>query len=446
MTLHKPAGVKRPHRLVNRTLAGERLACTVPSMTHQNGAPGRAPGPHASRPRIAETMQRVMACAVETDRLLRSVRGARRAGVADVVSGLLRDIEHPNRNVRENVLRGCLQQVASLVETETQTVYEAMAATPVGMITDEEDIVAYMTRAVATKGVRGRQKQRVIEIAKHGLAVGKLRDTFEHGEARNRLETQWQNPVFAANIDGVVDSLAARGINGEALAWSVIARESLQHILLVKREANRMARMWPERKADDLVGYGWRGLRLALRSYNPETAWFSTYACPKIRGAIRDGVRSEHHLPKRLNTFVNKAERAKDELSAILGRHPTQAEIAERLETEVERVRQLATYATPASLYTGEDDHGIQIAGRDDVETSAMASIEREALAGALAHLPEEEATAVRLLVMEEISMQEARTRTGASSKQLRARRDRGLATLRDELGETFEQIGTRHT
>jgi len=391
-------------------------------------------------------MQRVVACAVETDRLLRSVRGARRAGVADVVSGLLRDIEHPNRNVRENVLRGCLQQIASLVETETHTVCAAMAATPVGMVADEEDIVAYMTRAVATKGVRGRQKQRVIEIAKHGLAVGKLRDTFEHGEARTRLDTQWQNPVFSANIDGVVDSLAARGINGEALAWSVIARESLQHILLVKREANRMARMWPERKADDLVGYGWRGLRLALRSYNPETAWFSTYACPKIRGAIRDGVRSEHHLPKRLNTFVNKAERAKDELSAILGRHPTQAEIAERLETEVERVRQLATYATPASLYTGEDEHGIQIAGRDDVETSAMASIEREVLAGWLDNLPEEEATAVRLLVMEEISMQEARTRTGASSKLLRARRDRGLATLRDELGETFEQIGTRRT
>lgn len=413
-------------------------------MTHQNGAPGRAPGPHASRPRIAEVMQRVMACAVETDRLLRAVRGARRAGVADVVSGILREIEHPNRNVRENVIRGCLQQVETLVATETEAVREAMAGTTAGVMEEGEDLVAYMTRAVSTKGLRGRQRQRVIEIAKHGLAVGKLRDMLEHGEARNRLETQWQHPVFAASIDGVVDSLADRGINGEALAWSVIARESLQHILLVKREANRMARMWPERKADDLVGYGWRGLRLALRSYNPETAWFSTYACPKIRGAIRDGVRSEHHLPKRLNTFVNKAERAKDELSAILGRHPTQTEIAERLETEVERVRQLATFAAPASLDTGEDEHGIQIAGRDDVETSAMASIEREALAGALAHLPEDEATAVRLLVMEEISMQEARTRTGASSKQLRARRDRGLAALRNELGETFEQIGAR--
>lgn len=413
-------------------------------MTHQNGAPGRAPGPHASRPRIAETMQRVMACAVETDRLLRSMRGARRAGVAEVISGLLSDIEHPNRNVRDNVIRGCLQQIENLVEGETLAVHAAMSTTPTGPAGDGEDLVAYMTRAVAMKGLRGRQKQRVIEIAKHGIAVGKLRDALEHGETRNRLETQWQHPVFAASIDGVVDTLAARGINGEALAWSVIARESLQHILLVKREANRMARMWPERKADDLVGYGWRGLRLALRSYNPETAWFSTYACPKIRGAIRDGVRSEHHLPKRLNTFVNKAERAKDELSAILGRHPTQAEIAERLETEVERVRQLATFATPASLYTGEDDHGIQIAGRDDVEVSAMVNIEREVLAGAMAHLPEDEATAVRLLVMEEISMQEARMRTGASPKQLRARRDRGLAALREELGDSFEQIGTR--
>lgn len=408
-------------------------------MMHQTGAPGRAPGPHASRPHIAETMQRIVACAVETDRILRSVRGDRRSVLADIVSKLLHDIELPKRDVGENVVRGCLLQISTLVDAETQATYEAMGATLIGEAECGEDLVAYMTRAVATRKLRGRAKQEVIEIAKHGIGVGNLREEFERGETRTRLETKWRHPVFDANIDGVVGSLVARGINGEALAWSVIARESLQHILLVKREANRMARMWSERKADDLVGYGWRGLRLALRSYNPETAWFSTYACPKIRGAMRDGMRSEHHLPKRLNTFVNKAERAKDELSALLGRHPTQIEIAERLETEVERVRQLATFAAPTSLYTGEDEHSIQIAGPEDVETSALASIERAALAEALGHLPEDEATAVRLLVMEDVSMLEARGLTGASSKQLRARRDRGLVALRNELGETFD-------
>jgi DNA-directed RNA polymerase specialized sigma24 family protein len=57
-----------------------------------------------------------------------------------------------------------------------------------------------------------------------------------------------------------------------------------------------------------------------------------------------------------------------------------------------------------------------------------------EVVHDALNDLPLDEAEAVKLLVMEQLPMREVRERTGASPKQLRARRDRGLATLRGEL------------
>lgn len=407
-------------------------------MTHQAGAPGRAPGPHATRPRIADTMQRVVACAVETDRVVRKACGPESGGVARVIAHLLPTLAHPLKPIRENTVRGCLEYIEARLTSRALEIEQVFMYGGAGE-RGEADFLTYVTGVVSTNRSRGKTKQRIVETAKIGVAVGEALEEYTNGDIRSALESRWDKPVFSSNIDAVVETLGKRGINGEALCWEVICKESLQHIALVRREANRIVRMWPERKADDLVGYGWRGLRLALRSYNPETAWFSTYACPKIRGAIRDGVRSESHLPKRLNTFVNKAERAKDELSLILGRHPTQAEVAEKLQIEVERVRQIATFAPPQSLYSGEDENGLQIAGRDDVESAALAALERSQLEQALGSLPDEEATAIRLLVMDELSMQEVRERTGASSKQLRARRDRGLATLRENLERTTQ-------
>jgi RNA polymerase sigma factor for flagellar operon FliA len=400
--------------------------------TQATGVPGRAPGPHASRPRIADTMQRVVGCAVVARNFVKKFSPET---LGEFVKILGEEIGYPGREPRQNCIRGC-EKWAGRVLDAVETEVEAEVRRNGGRVRrDGEEYVEYLTSAIEDLKVRGARRAAVLEKMKRGLAACETRDAIERGELREKLERVWRDELESISIDQVIEQLKRRGVDGEALCWEVIGRESMNHVLLVKREANRMVRMWPERKADDLVGYGWRGLRLALRSYRPETAWFSTYACPKIRGSIRDGVRNEHHLPKRLNTFVNKLERARDELGAALGRHPTHAEIAEKLEIELERVQMLPVYAMPQSLQHGEEEHGIQILGEEDVEEAAMRNFEKERIAAALGSLPSEEAEAVRLLVMEQLSMGEARERTGASPKQLRARRDRGLASLREDLG-----------
>jgi len=407
-------------------------------MVPQNtGTPGRAPGPHATRPLIADTMMRVVACAVVVKANLKEIE---ERNLGEIVEAMLPHIQNPGRTAARNAVEGG----ESIIENklfEISCVVEAnivrLGGKPMG---DQRDYLEYLTTTAAeSKNWRGVRKKAIIEIIKSGMVVGELLQKLEDGEIREELEDAWRRETKTASVDAVIASLRRRGVDGEALCWAVINRESLNHVLLVKREANRMVRLWPERKADDLIGYGWRGLRLALRSYKPETAWFSTYACPKIRGSIRDGVRNEHHLPKRLNTFVNKVERARDELSSKLGRHPTYAEIAAKLETELEKVQAVPLYATPHSLENGEEENGIQVIGAEDVERDAFRLLEAEKVARALSNIPQDEALAVRLLVMEQLSMQEVRGLTGASSKQLRARRDRGLAALRGAFEDDFE-------
>lgn len=238
--------------------------------------------------------------------------------------------------------------------------------------------------------------------------------------------------VSDASVDRAIERLSAQGVDGERLCWAVITRESCNHIPLVRREANRMAKLWPDRTGDDLVGYGWRGVRLALRSYNPDQAWFSTYACPKIKGAIRDGVRNEHHLPKRLTTFVNKVEHARDALAAAMSSAPTVAEIARCLDVDEAKVRATAYYVTPSSLDQADAVHALPT--DVDVEEIATANLLADAVASAISELPDEEAEAVELLVLQQVPIRVAQERTGASPKQLRARRDRALVSLRATL------------
>lgn len=349
---------------------------------------------------------------------------------------LVFDIERPNRDVFENVVRGCSGIVERQLGVAANEVVAILAETTGRELHEHEDLAAYVIRAVSGLRARGERRARALDAARRGAQVAEALGAIGSGDFRRMLTEAWNIEGTTTSVDVVVGRFKQLGIDGERVCWAVITKESLNHILLVRREANRIARMWPDRSADDLVGYGWRGLRLALRSYNPETAWFSTYACPKIRGSIRDGVRNEHHLPKRLNTFVNKVEQARDDLATSLGRHPTHSEIAARLEIEVEQVQALATYAAPTSLDGTDTETGFQLAGGTNVEDDALALLRAERVRDALAELSADEAEAVQLLVMDQLPMREVRALTGASPKQLRARRDRALALLRGELGE----------
>lgn len=251
------------------------------------------------------------------------------------------------------------------------------------------------------------------------------------------LGRAWDAPERAlAPVDPVVDRLVGLGVDGERLAWDVITHESNRHYPLVLREASRMAEAWPGHTAEDLIGYAWSGLRLALRSYDPRRGLFSTYACPRIRGSIRDGIRSEHHLPKRLLTWVRKVESTQDSLTEALGRHPSAEEVAAELGVDADRVRRLPLYQAPASLDSGPDRALSDIPDRDapDMDDVVYEALRSEAISDALARLDSVSADIVVGVVVNSEPVASVARRHGLTVRQARGRLAEALGALRSSL------------
>lgn len=241
----------------------------------------------------------------------------------------------------------------------------------------------------------------------------------------------------AGNLDATIADLVAQGVDGERVTWEVITRESIKHEGLIHKECNRLVRTLPDRHPDELKGYGWHGLRIALRNFSPELGFaFSTYACPKINGAIRDGVRAESPIPKRLTTFVRKVTKAEEHLTHTLARIPTYAEISAYVDSTSESLHLLPRLAPAASLEelaltsAGDSREPACLIDSADPEAAAMTALRDEALHNAVDSLPHDDAQAIRLLLLEEMPVGEAAALVGIEPRQLRLRKQRGLKAL----------------
>jgi RNA polymerase sigma factor for flagellar operon FliA len=83
---------------------------------------------------------------------------------------------------------------------------------------------------------------------------------------------------------------------------------------------------------DDLISAGTLGLVQALEGFDPSQGLaFSTYAVPRIRGAVLDELRRLDWMPRTLRGRSRQLARARAELEQQLGREPSATEIAGRL-------------------------------------------------------------------------------------------------------------------
>jgi RNA polymerase sigma factor FliA len=80
---------------------------------------------------------------------------------------------------------------------------------------------------------------------------------------------------------------------------------------------------------EDLLSWGLCGLLGAVETYDPaRPAKFETYAISKIRWSILDELRKADPLPRSARLRMQRAERARSELTQRYGRAPTESEIA----------------------------------------------------------------------------------------------------------------------
>src|SRR5215468_6554430 len=83
---------------------------------------------------------------------------------------------------------------------------------------------------------------------------------------------------------------------------------------------------------EDLVHAGILGLIDAVDKFDPQkNVQLKSYARFRIRGAILDSLRQMDWSPRNLRRQARRIEEANRDLSAELGRAPTEAEIASKL-------------------------------------------------------------------------------------------------------------------
>jgi RNA polymerase sigma factor for flagellar operon FliA len=102
---------------------------------------------------------------------------------------------------------------------------------------------------------------------------------------------------------------------------------------LVKFVAGRVGAGLPSSvDPGDLVSAGIFGLIDAVERFDPERGVkFETFAVPRIRGAVFDGLRSLDWVPRSVRSRAREVESAFSELEARFGRAPTDEEIAAHL-------------------------------------------------------------------------------------------------------------------
>ena len=196
----------------------------------------------------------------------------------------------------------------------------------------------------------------------------------------------------------------------------------LTYAPLVKYVAGRLGSGLPAHVDEsDLVSYGLLGLISAIERYDPERdIKFETYAMARIKGAIIDELRALDWVPRSVRSRAREIERAIAELESRLGRAPNDEEIATKIGISTEELEESLTDISRSSiaaldeLWSGSGE-GDQVSLLDTIEdTSGPRPAEaldetelREALADAIARLPEREKLVVTLYYYEELTLRE---------------------------------------
>ena len=223
----------------------------------------------------------------------------------------------------------------------------------------------------------------------------------------------------------------------------------LTYAPLVKFVAGRLGSGLPTHvDENDLVSDGLLGLIGAIERYDPERdVKFETYAMARIRGSIIDELRAMDWVPRSIRSRARDIERAMAQLEAQLHRAPTDEELAKKLGiTEEELADSLSDIARSSIAALDElwttGTGGDQIALIDTIEDtsgpepqSALQQTElREALAEAIARLPEREKLVVTLYYYEELTLREIGEVLGVTESRVSQLHTKAILRLKARL------------
>jgi RNA polymerase sigma factor for flagellar operon FliA len=209
----------------------------------------------------------------------------------------------------------------------------------------------------------------------------------------------------------------------------------LQYAPLVKYVAGRVRSGLPASvDGADLVSDGVIGLMDAIEKFDPGRGLqFQTYAVPRIRGAILDGLRAMDWVPRSVRDKVRNVERAQVVLETRLGRTPTDREIADELGVPLRELQDTYASVSFTSLAT-VDDLGVA----DALASTSTDALEDDETRAVLMHcvrdLAERDKIIIALYYFEGLTLSEIGVVLGVSESRVSQLHTRATLALRAKL------------
>ena len=208
----------------------------------------------------------------------------------------------------------------------------------------------------------------------------------------------------------------------------------LQYAPLVKYVAGRLRTRMPDSvDPDDLVSDGVLGLMDAIERFEPARGLsFQTFAVPRIRGAIIDGMRSMDFVPRSVRDKLRAVQRAQVLLEERLGRVPEDTEVAREIGIPVQQLRDLSRQAN--SNHASLDDFDLA----DELSSAADHQVEQgdvnASLMRVVDQLAERDQVIIALYYFEGLTLAEIGQVLGVTESRVSQVHRRATTTLREKL------------
>lgn len=216
-----------------------------------------------------------------------------------------------------------------------------------------------------------------------------------------------------------------------------------EHAVLVKRIVYHMLTRLPQTvQPDDLIQAGMVGLLEAARQYDAsQGASFETYAGIRIRGAILDEIRRNDWAPRSVYKKARTISEAVRQVENREGRDARDHEVAEQLGISLDEYHQMLQDASGQRLTSFDE-----LCGPDEVFTETLAGQSenpfegvqqegfRQALAEAIAGLPERERLVMALYYNEELNLREIGSVLGVTESRVSQIHSQAIIRLRARM------------
>jgi RNA polymerase sigma factor FliA len=258
--------------------------------------------------------------------------------------------------------------------------------------------------------------------------------------------------------------MATRVTEDVAEIWKIYKKDQsnqeLRNILierflpLVRYNAERVWAKLPEGvDLNDLISAGVFGLMDAIDAFDMgRGVKFETYCVPRIRGAMLDELRTMDWVPRLVRSKASKLESARKEAEAVLGRPPSDTEMAQRLRMTLPEYEKLKSEASAVNLVSlnkkwyetdsYKDVREVDILEDSKGEDPTRGIQKRDLMKLVTKGLNRNERLIIILYYYEELTMKEIGNTLGLSESRVSQMHSSIVARLKDQLRRRRPEFG----